>query len=183
MNAIVRTVDSPIGEITLAASEEGLVLCATGGCGKELREELTKRGIKMREEHPDDEQAGAINVLNKAKRALDLFFTGEFSALLSVPLALKGTDFQLSVWRELQLIRPGDLMAYGAVAEGLGNAGAVRAVGLACRVNPLHLFVPCHRIVSADGELTGFRGGLEVKQWLLDLERSPEVQEPQFAAA
>jgi methylated-DNA-[protein]-cysteine S-methyltransferase len=89
-----------------------------------------------------------------------------------VPIAPQGTDFQLQVWQALREIPYGATRSYGWIAERLGlHPGASRAVGLANGANPIPVIVPCHRIIGADGSLTGFGGGLERKRYLLDLER------------
>ncbi|MDR1965131.1 MAG: methylated-DNA--[protein]-cysteine S-methyltransferase, partial [Synergistaceae bacterium] len=87
-----------------------------------------------------------------------------------VPLDLKGTDFQMSVWRALLLIPYGRTSSYGSIASALGRPKAVRAVGGANHRNPVSIIVPCHRVIGHDGGLTGYGGGLWRKQWLLDHE-------------
>jgi len=88
----------------------------------------------------------------------------------SLPLRAVGTPFQQSVWSELATILYGAVRGYGEVAKRLGKPGAARAVGMACHRNPLPIFVPCHRVVGAGGDLTGFGGGIPMKKALLDLE-------------
>ncbi|MDR0328348.1 MAG: methylated-DNA--[protein]-cysteine S-methyltransferase [Planctomycetaceae bacterium] len=87
-----------------------------------------------------------------------------------VPLKLYGTDFQLSVWNALQTIPYGETRSYGEIARQIGNAKAYRAVGMANHWNPIAIIVPCHRVIGADGSLTGFGGGLPLKRQLLELE-------------
>ena len=89
----------------------------------------------------------------------------------SVPYILRGTAFQCAVWRMLCTVPYGETRSYGEIAAMLGKPGAARAVGAACRRNPLWLIVPCHRIVGAKGDLTGYAGGIARKQMLLMLER------------
>ena len=86
------------------------------------------------------------------------------------PLAPAGTDFQLRVWQELQRIPYGESVSYGELAARIGRPGAARAVGLANGRNPIAVIVPCHRVIGADGSLTGFGGGIERKRALLELE-------------
>ncbi len=83
---------------------------------------------------------------------------------------MAGTDFQRRVWSELQEIPYGETISYGELARRVGNPSAVRAVGLANGRNPITIIVPCHRVIGADGSLTGYGGGLERKAWLLDHE-------------
>lgn len=102
---------------------------------------------------------------------LEEYFEGRLTAF-DVELALAGTPFQLTVWKALCEIPYGQTISYGELARRLGNPAAVRAVGLANGRNPVSVIVPCHRVVGADGSLTGYGGGLENKRRLLDLESS-----------
>ena len=87
-----------------------------------------------------------------------------------IPLKISGTDFQLSVWNALRTIPYGETRSYRDIAEQIGNAKACRAVGMANHWNPIAIIIPCHRVIGADGSLTGFGGGLSLKRQLLDLE-------------
>lgn len=99
---------------------------------------------------------------------LAAYFSGDLSALDPVPVAPEGPDFQRRVWAALQEIPPGRTCSYGELARRLGlGAGAARAVGAACGANPIGVIIPCHRVVGADGSLTGYAGGLHRKRWLL----------------
>jgi methylated-DNA-[protein]-cysteine S-methyltransferase len=100
---------------------------------------------------------------------LSAYFEGSRTAF-EIELALAGTPFQLMVWNALCEIPYGETISYGELARRLGNPAAVRAVGLANGRNPVSLIVPCHRVIGADGSLTGYGGGLANKRWLLDLE-------------
>ena len=104
-------------------------------------------------------------------KALDDYFAGNYAALDRIQVATGGTPFQRDVWRVLRTIRPGSTMTYGELASRVGRRGASRAVGAANGSNPIAIVVPCHRVIGADGSLTGFGGGLPRKQWLLDHER------------
>jgi methylated-DNA-[protein]-cysteine S-methyltransferase len=97
---------------------------------------------------------------------LDSYFAGS-PVEFDVPLSLNGTEFQRRVWRELRAIPLGETISYGELARRLGTPGASRAVGLANGRNPVSIVVPCHRVIGADGRLTGYGGGLERKAWLL----------------
>jgi methylated-DNA-[protein]-cysteine S-methyltransferase len=103
--------------------------------------------------------------------ALDRYFAGDVRALDAVEVRPVGTAFQQAVWAALRTIPPGATTSYGGLAAALGRPGASRAVGLANGANPIAIVVPCHRLVGADGSLTGYGGGLERKRWLLDHER------------
>ncbi|MBO0838982.1 MAG: methylated-DNA--[protein]-cysteine S-methyltransferase, partial [Actinobacteria bacterium] len=100
---------------------------------------------------------------------LDAYFAGELTEF-SLPLAPAGTQFQRQVWAALQQIPYGQTWSYGQLAEKIGNPAAVRAVGLANGRNPIAVVIPCHRVIGADGSLTGYGGGLDRKRFLLDLE-------------
>ena len=99
-------------------------------------------------------------------------FVGDTSASLDLPLDIRATPFQLAVWRELCAIPPGTTRSYGEIAQRLGRARGARAVGRANGSNPLAVLIPCHRVVGADGKLTGYRWGLEYKRRLLEHERA-----------
>lgn len=105
----------------------------------------------------------------EAVRQLDEYFSGS-RQVFDLPLAPAGTPFQLAVWGALQRIAYGQTTSYGQLARDLGNANGARAVGLANGSNPLPVIIPCHRVIGADGSLTGFGGGLDIKQALLRLE-------------
>ena len=104
-------------------------------------------------------------------RALDDYFDGSTDGLGDVRVATGGTPFQREVWKALRAIPAGTTISYGRLAAKLGRADASRAVGAANGANPIAIVVPCHRVIGANGTLTGYAGGLPHKQWLLDHER------------
>jgi len=108
--------------------------------------------------------------LRKVAKELKEYLLGKRKEF-DIPLKLSGTDFQLSVWHALQTIPYGETRSYREIAEQIGNGKACRAVGMANHWNPVAIIVPCHRVIGADGSLTGFGGGLALKQQLLDLEK------------
>lgn len=101
---------------------------------------------------------------------LDAYFKGDLPALERIPIQAVGSDFQHSVWNELKAIPVGETRSYGAMARKIGQPSASRAVGLANGSNPIAVVVPCHRVIGADGSLTGFGGGIPRKRWLLEHE-------------
>ncbi len=101
------------------------------------------------------------------RRAFEDYFAGDIRALERVPVATVGTDFQRKVWAALQRIPAGETRSYGQLAAEIGEPDAARAVGLANGQNPIAIVIPCHRVIGADGSLTGFGGGLPRKRWLL----------------
>lgn len=108
--------------------------------------------------------------VSKARQALDAYFSGDLHAIDAVPTATNGTPFQQTVWRALRRISAGQTMSYAQLATAIGHPRAVRAVGLANGSNPIGIVVPCHRVIGANGSLTGYGGGLERKRWLLEHE-------------
>jgi methylated-DNA-[protein]-cysteine S-methyltransferase len=109
-------------------------------------------------------------LLKKAATQFVEYFGGKRKAF-DLPLTLQGTDFQISVWKALQSIPAGETRSYKDVAALIGNPKACRAVGMANNRNPIAIIVPCHRVIGADGSLTGYASGLPIKQQLLDLEK------------
>jgi methylated-DNA-[protein]-cysteine S-methyltransferase len=103
-------------------------------------------------------------------RLLGSYFEGGIGALGGIEWRAAGTPFQRSVWSALTTIAPGETLSYGALAVKLGHPKSVRAVGLANGANPISVVVPCHRVIGADGSLTGYGGGIERKRWLLNHE-------------
>ena len=103
---------------------------------------------------------------------LDAFFGGELDAIDAIPVRTGGTEFQRRVWEALRHIPAGTTTSYGALARTVGSPTASRAVGLANGSNPVVIVVPCHRVIGADGSLTGYGGGVARKAWLLEHERS-----------
>lgn len=103
-------------------------------------------------------------------KTLNAYFEGDIDALTDVRIATGGTPFQRTVWNALRTVQPGTTITYGQLAARLGVSGASRAVGAANGANPIAIVVPCHRVIGANGMLTGYGGGLTRKQWLLDHE-------------
>lgn len=158
-------VETAIGPLRLVAAPEGLV------------------GIQF---HPfeaweaSEARAGEHPVLDAAADQLGRYFTGELKEF-DLPLAPRGTEYQLRVWEALVAVPHGTTASYSQIAHALGQPpGASRAVGLANGRNPIPVVVPCHRIIGANGSLTGYAGGLDRKQVLLDLERGDAASERLF---
>jgi methylated-DNA-[protein]-cysteine S-methyltransferase len=157
--------DSPLGPITLAASAQGL-------CGTWFDEQKHGPTDADRQYWTTDEHHP---VLQSTAALLQSYFAGE-RPTFDVPLDLSaGTAFQQSVWQALLAIPTGQSQSYGGLATQLNKPKAVRAVGAAVGRNPVSIIVPCHRILGAGGQLTGYAGGLWRKQALLELEEHPSV--------
>jgi methylated-DNA-[protein]-cysteine S-methyltransferase len=158
--------DTPIGAFLLVGDEDRLTMTSFSS-GHQRR--APEAGWV--------EDAGA---LARAVTQFQEYFAGERDRF-DLPLALRGTPFQRDVWAVLQSIPFGQTRSYGEVARALGKPGASRAVGTANAANHLPVVVPCHRVIGADGGLTGFGGGLEAKRWLLRHEGAlPERQAELF---
>lgn len=157
-------VDSPLGPLTLVADGDALT------------------GLYMAGHHPApraDRWGAAVDVaaFEPVVAQLAEYFAGQRRSF-DLPLRAVGTPFQLAVWAAIRAIPYGGTTSYGAIATGLGNPAAVRAVGLAVGRNPLSVVVPCHRVVGAGGALTGYAGGLPRKELLLALERRTLARHP-----
>jgi methylated-DNA-[protein]-cysteine S-methyltransferase len=149
------TVDSPIGELLLVGDGEAL----TGLYMQEGRTRFAVRSSWRRADEPFAE----------AREQLGEYFAGERTGF-ELPLRMAGTEFERSVWGELERIPYGQTTSYGEIARRLGRPDRARAVGAANGRNPISIVVPCHRVIGADGSLTGYGGGLERKRFLLELE-------------
>jgi len=122
---------------------------------------------------PQNIEICETEVVKEAFRQLTAYLAGDMK-IFSLPLAPRGTDFMRTVWNILCQVPYGKTASYGEIAIAVGNPSGARAVGMANNRNPVPIFIPCHRIIGADGKLTGYRGGLEVKRKLLELESLPE---------
>jgi methylated-DNA-[protein]-cysteine S-methyltransferase len=159
---VYRKVISPVGALTLVASDKGLAAILWEN-DDPRRVPLTIVGEDA--SHP---------VLVETERQLREYFAGTRSCF-SLPLDFAGTEFQQRVWRALLAIPFGETRSYAQIAREIGNPSAVRAVGAANGRNPISIVVPCHRVIGSDGALTGFAGGLDAKTWLLALERGASM--------
>lgn len=154
MNA-VYVHESPVGPLTLVSD---------GGALAGVYFESQKHGS------PPAGPRGTDKIIDAARKQLDAYFAGKRKTF-DVALAPKGTAFQERVWDALTKIPYGETVSYGAIANSIGSPKAVRAVGAANGRNPIPIIIPCHRVIGANGSLTGFGGGMARKELLLDLER------------
>ena len=151
-----RYIDSPVGPLTVAASDAGLHAIEFPNDSYLLPRKDWREG-----DHP---------LLQRAQAQLDEYFAGTRTCF-ELPLCPQGTVFQKAVWQALSAIPYGQTRTYAQIAAQIGKPKACRAVGMANHKNPLPILIPCHRVIGADGRLTGYAGGLTIKQLLLDLER------------
>ncbi|MFJ2768899.1 methylated-DNA--[protein]-cysteine S-methyltransferase [Streptomyces sp. NPDC087300] len=159
MERLHTVIDSPYGPLTLVATDGVL----SGLYMTEQRHRPPQETFGDRDPAP----------FGEAISQLAGYFAGELTEF-DLPLRLAGTPFQQSVWQELRRIPYGETRSYGQLAEALGKPNASRAVGLANGKNPIGVIVPCHRVVGADGSLTGYGGGLDRKRQLLAFEGGTE---------
>jgi methylated-DNA-[protein]-cysteine S-methyltransferase len=152
---LYTTLDTPIGELLLV------------GDGRALRGLYMQEGRTAIAVRPG--WRAAAEPFADLRAQLAEYFAGRRRAF-DVPLTMTGSAFQRRVWRALQDIPYGETISYGELARGIGVPSAARAVGVANGRNPISLIVPCHRVIGADGGLTGYGGGMERKRWLLELE-------------
>ena len=162
---VCKQIESPIGPLVLAASEQGMASMEFGtmvDVENAMATWAAKRGYGSL-------QVGESDLLEEAAGQLADYFCGQLRQF-RLPLDLRGTPFQKKVWEALTSIPFGQTLSYKQVAERIGSSGAVRAVGGANNRNPLPVIVPCHRVIGSDGQLVGYGGGLWIKQFLLQLE-------------
>lgn len=152
MSLFCDTLDTPVGTLTLEASERGLSSIRFPNQPKSIAGRLTSN-----------------NVIKLAKQELTAYFASELKEF-SLPLDWHGTAFQESVWRALTAIPFGEAVSYADIARAIGRPQSARPTGGAVGRNPLPIIVPCHRVIGSDHTLTGFTGGLDIKVALLELE-------------
>lgn len=157
MSYVYKFMSSPVGELQLVASDKGLTAI--------LWENDNPRRIRLGSlqegsEHP---------ILRETQKQLDAYFAGQLQQF-SLALDARGTPFQQQVWQALTTIPFGQTRSYREIAMQINNPKAVRAVGAANGKNPISIIIPCHRVIGANGSLTGFAGGLATKAYLLQLE-------------
>jgi methylated-DNA-[protein]-cysteine S-methyltransferase len=150
------TFDSPIGPLTLALDDEDRIL-------------MLRFHRKGEDVPPIAEEGAGSRAQRHVIAQLREYFAGKRQTF-ELELNLQGTEFQRTVWTELLRIPYGETISYSELAQRIGKPAAVRAVGTANGANPVPVIVPCHRVIGANGTLTGYGGGIERKQWLLALE-------------
>ena len=156
-------VATPVGEVLLVTDGEGAVRALDFA-------DYEDRMTRLLARHAPGASLTAGRAPEPVRAAVERYFAGDVHALDGLPVTTGGTDFQRSVWKALRAIPAGETRTYGQLAAAIGSPKAVRAVGLANGRNPVGLIVPCHRVIGANGTLTGYAGGLARKRWLLQHE-------------
>ena len=163
MELLIDRIESSLGAITLAVADGALRALDFGARGDAIATTRNTgpttrmNGTTVRDE---TDPAGVTSRLRA-------YLEGDLAALADIKVAPQGTPFQRSVWTALRRIAPGATLSYGQLAAELGRPGSARAVGAANARNPIAIVIPCHRVIGADGALTGYAGGIERKRWLL----------------
>jgi methylated-DNA-[protein]-cysteine S-methyltransferase len=172
MNLFLGYVSSPVGLLTLAWDDAALRALDYDG--------FDTRFHTLLGSHYGKYQLKDAHVPAEYRNTLEAYFAGDLTAIERVPVRSGGTPFQQQIWAALRTIPAGTTMSYGQLAEKIGRPGACRAVGRANGTNPIGIVVPCHRVIGADGSLTGYGGGMDRKRWLLEHE---QAHLPKFAGA
>ena len=157
----IDAIESPVGTLTIAERAGQVCLLHFGADGPAIDRTFER----WYPGEPRDRQH-----IPGLRTLLDRYFAGDTAVLDSIPVELNGTLFQKSVWKALRRIPCGTTISYAELAKRIGDPGAVRAVGTANGANPVAVIVPCHRVIGSNGKLTGYGGGLDRKQWLLEHE-------------
>jgi AraC family transcriptional regulator of adaptative response/methylated-DNA-[protein]-cysteine methyltransferase len=161
---VTQRIETPIGPMRAVARDDGLVMCEYENPAR-----LPAQLVRFRAVFGADAVPGEHPILDQTRCELAEYFEGK-REIFTMPLVLEGTPFQTSVWRELLAIPFGVTTTYETIAHRVGKPGAARAVGRANGDNRIAIIVPCHRVIGADGSLTGYGGGQQRKRRLLDLE-------------
>lgn len=166
---------SPIGDILLVTDETGTVRALDF-------HDHAPRMVRLLQRHYGSLKPETGHAPEAVRSALAGYFEGALQALNTVPWATGGSAFQTTVWRALTGIPAGQTLTYGALAARIGHPAAIRAVGAANGANPVAILAPCHRLIGANGALTGYAGGLERKAWLLAHEGARRAAAPSPAS-
>lgn len=159
MTYFYKMIDTPLGQLTLVTSNKGIAALLWQD---EKRKYTHLKAIEKVDTHP---------ILMEAENQLSAYFSGQLQQF-DLKLDFQGTEFQKQVWRALLTIPFGKTRSYGDIAKQIGNPKAMRAIGAANGRNAISIIVPCHRVIGANNQLTGFAGGLTAKAYLLDLEKN-----------
>jgi methylated-DNA-[protein]-cysteine S-methyltransferase len=165
MNLLLQRLETPLGLALLVCDAQGRLRAVDFS-------EYEARMLKLLRIHYRTFELQPAAVPATIEQAFHSYFAGDVKALNNVECETNGTEFQRRIWQTLRTIPAGSTSTYGELAQRLGLSNAARAVGLANGANPLSIIVPCHRLIGANGSLTGYAGGLHRKEWLLNHERT-----------
>ncbi|HEX5482664.1 MAG TPA: methylated-DNA--[protein]-cysteine S-methyltransferase [Terriglobia bacterium] len=165
LQLMIDWIETPIGKMAIVADDEGNLRAVDWTDHEDrmlhlLRRQYGENGFRL---EPGKNPHGFTGAIRR-------YFDGDLTALDGLPVKTAGTPFQRAVWSALRKIPCGTTMTYGELARQIGKPAAMRAVGLANGANPVGVIVPCHRVIGADGSLTGYGGGIDRKKWLLEHE-------------
>ena len=157
----ISTIETPIGGLTIVSEQDHIIIC-------EFTDHKDRVSRQLRRHYKEASITHTTPISDVFKESFQAYFEGKITALDTLQTKPAGTQFQKQVWSELREIPAGATTHYGALAQNIGTSA--RAVGGANGRNPIALIHPCHRVIGADGSLTGYAGGLERKEWLLQHE-------------
>ncbi|HVV68166.1 MAG TPA: methylated-DNA--[protein]-cysteine S-methyltransferase [Gammaproteobacteria bacterium] len=160
VDAIYDEMDTPVGQLTLIASKQALHAILWESNRKDAKCQKIIQDLKQSQDH---------KIIIQTKKQLTEYFQGK-RKIFDIPLILRGTDFQVKAWEQLQKIPYAKTISYAEQAARIGDKNKARAVGMANGLNPISIIVPCHRVIGSNGHLVGFGGGIENKAYLLKLE-------------
>ena len=165
---LLERLDTPLGEMLIVSDDAGRLRAADWTSHAARMHTLLQR------------HSPGFTLIPGSRHAASLvrYFTGDLAAIDALPVFTRGTAFQRAVWQTLRGVSAGQTITYAALAARSGHASAIRAAGAANGANPLSIVVPCHRVIGADGSLTGYGGGIERKRWLLAHEQGLSPASP-----
>ena len=167
MNLHRAPIDTPVGEMIALATDDALCAFEFGSNGR-----MSRLGARLARWFPPHQIINTRNrVIDQVEDWLVAYFSGGRHDADALPLDMRGAACERRVWTALLCIPAGETISYGEIARQVGSPGASRAVGMANGANPIAIIVPCHRVIGANGTLTGYGGGLERKTWLINHER------------
>lgn len=172
---VLDRIETPLGQALLVVDAEGAVVALDF-------EDFEARMMRLLGRHHRAATLTPGRAPQAVRAAVEAYFGGDLAAFEAVKLRTRGTDFQREVWEALRTIPAGETWSYGRLAAAIGRPRAVRAAGLANGQNPVAIIVPCHRVIGANGTLTGYAGGLERKRWLLAHEAQMKTISPNAGA-
>lgn len=170
LHFLTDRLNTPVGTMIIAGDPKGNLRIALFA----EDEEIVRRYLRLQCGADAFTLEPALNP-HGLSETIARYFAGELDAIDRIPVETGGTPFQREVWHALREIPCGETTSYGALAKRIGHPEAVRAVGTANGANPVAVVVPCHRVIGANGSLTGYGGGIERKRWLLDHEKTPRL--------